>query len=171
MKFCPKCGTRVEEGTVCCPNCGFNTEKKSDVQNDGTVSNGSYANANSTDSVFNELLTDYKDLWMNNYVKRDGRVSLRKYWMTVLANGIVILVLCILARKIHGLSFLSMLYNVAVYILLSILFIRRMHDVGKSGLYLLLYFIPIVGWILVLIQAVKKGQPASNQYGDVPPEK
>lgn len=45
---------------------------------------------------------------------------------------------------------------------------RRMHDVGKSGLYLLWFLLPLAGWIIVLIPMLQDSQPGSNQYGPNP---
>ena len=45
---------------------------------------------------------------------------------------------------------------------------RRLHDVGKSGAYYFFMLIPVVGWIIVLIQLCKDSQPGENQYGVSP---
>lgn len=45
---------------------------------------------------------------------------------------------------------------------------RRLHDVGKSGAYILFYFIPIVGSIMLLIWMIQDGDPNENQYGPNP---
>lgn len=46
--------------------------------------------------------------------------------------------------------------------------VRRLHDVGKSGLYLLWALLPIAGWIIVIVQYAKDSQPEANQYGPNP---
>ncbi|MBR4975355.1 MAG: DUF805 domain-containing protein [Bacteroidales bacterium] len=47
---------------------------------------------------------------------------------------------------------------------------RRLHDIGKSGWWLLISLIPVIGWILLLIFFVKDGQPGVNQWGSNPKE-
>ena len=47
---------------------------------------------------------------------------------------------------------------------------RRLHDIGKSGWWLLLGFIPIVGPIVLLIWACTDSQPGENQWGANPKE-
>ena len=46
--------------------------------------------------------------------------------------------------------------------------VRRLHDVGKNGWFLLLALLPIIGWIILLIWYVKPSEPMPNQYGVVP---
>jgi uncharacterized membrane protein YhaH (DUF805 family) len=48
------------------------------------------------------------------------------------------------------------------------LYIRRLHDIGKSGWWVLLILIPIVGIIVLLAWACMDGQQGSNQYGPNP---
>ena len=42
---------------------------------------------------------------------------------------------------------------------------RRLHDIGKSGWWLLIYLIPLVGWLVLLFFAVQPSQSGSNEYG------
>lgn len=47
---------------------------------------------------------------------------------------------------------------------------RRFHDLGRSGLWVLLNLLPVAGWIAVLGVAVLwPGQPQANRFGDPPP--
>ena len=48
--------------------------------------------------------------------------------------------------------------------------IRRLHDIGRSGWWLLLVFIPVVGWIALLIFYVTRGNDAANDHGPDPLE-
>lgn len=46
--------------------------------------------------------------------------------------------------------------------------VRRLHDIGKSGWWIFISLIPIVGWIILLVWYCKDSQMAPNEYGDVP---
>ena len=46
--------------------------------------------------------------------------------------------------------------------------LRRLHDIGKSGWMYLVAFIPIVGWIWLLILLIKEGDQGNNAYGEDP---
>lgn len=46
--------------------------------------------------------------------------------------------------------------------------VRRLHDIGRSGWWMLIALVPIVGILLLLFWAAQEGDPASNQYGEPP---
>ena len=48
--------------------------------------------------------------------------------------------------------------------------IRRLHDIGKSGWYYIISFIPFVGGILMIVAMCIEGQPHTNQWGTNPKE-
>lgn len=43
-----------------------------------------------------------------------------------------------------------------------------MHDIGKSGWWVLIAIIPVIGWILFIYWAAQPSQPTPNQWGAVP---
>lgn len=45
---------------------------------------------------------------------------------------------------------------------------RRLHDVGLSGWWLLLVFLPVIGWIILLVWTVQRGEKGANAYGPDP---
>lgn len=46
--------------------------------------------------------------------------------------------------------------------------VRRLHDIGKSGLFYLCILIPLVGPILLLVWFCKDSEPGENQFGPNP---
>ena len=46
--------------------------------------------------------------------------------------------------------------------------VRRLHDIGKSGWYVLITLIPIVGLILLIVWYCNDGDSVPNMYGPVP---
>jgi len=46
--------------------------------------------------------------------------------------------------------------------------VRRLHDIGKSGWFLLITLIPVVGSIIFIVYAAQEGEPHANQYGEDP---
>jgi len=115
----------------------------------------------------NELIEVYKKVILEKYVAFDGRARRREYWMYVLANFIVAIALGIIGMIIRF-PFISTIYGLAVLIPGIALSIRRMHDLNKSGFWILLSFIPIIGWIWLLILAATEGTKGDNTYGPDP---
>ncbi len=68
---------------------------------------------------------------------------------------------------VTGLGVLSPLYSLALLIPSIAVAIRRLHDVGKSGWWLLLGFVPLVGLVLLYFM-VQDSQPGGNEYGPNP---
>jgi uncharacterized membrane protein YhaH (DUF805 family) len=43
--------------------------------------------------------------------------------------------------------------------------VRRLHDTGRTGWWILIGLIPVIGGIVVLIFMVLDSEPGANQYG------
>ena len=67
-----------------------------------------------------------------------------------------------------GLGFLSALYGLIALIPGIAVAVRRLHDTGKSGLWLLVFLIPFIGWVILIYFMVQDSQPFDNQYGPNP---
>jgi uncharacterized membrane protein YhaH (DUF805 family) len=89
--------------------------------------------------------------------------------MFVLVNFIVGLVLWALFAftGMFG-TVISYLYSLAVLLPSLAVGARRLHDTGRSGWWLLIDFIPIVGQIVLIYFFVLDSQPGANQYGPNP---
>ena len=99
----------------------------------------------------------------DNYSNFEGRASRQEYWMFILFNSIFIIALSFIEVFLFGLysELLSNLYALAILVPSIAVGIRRMHDTGKSGWFLL---IPFYNFIL----AVTQGESNSNIYGQAP---
>lgn len=109
---------------------------------------------------------------LSNYATFSGRARRTEYWMFVLFNVIISLicgVIDMLMMKALGFRvFLDSIYSLAVFIPGLAVSVRRLHDTGRSGWWLLLALIPILGWIVLLIFAVLDSERETNQYGPNP---
>jgi uncharacterized membrane protein YhaH (DUF805 family) len=117
-----------------------------------------------------ELIENYLAV-VKRYVDFDGRARRREYWLFVLCNMIISVVFGILSAITRGsmiIMALSSLYSLAVLLPGLGVSVRRLHDTGKSGLYLFMVLIPIAGPIILLVRMATAGNPAPNQYGPNP---
>ena len=110
---------------------------------------------------------------LKKYAVFSGRARRREYWMFVLFNVIIAVVLTIIegiadAGSEGSRSTLTTLYGLAVLIPSLAVSVRRLHDTGRSGWWLLIGLIPIIGTIVLLIFMVQDGRPTDNQYGPNP---
>jgi uncharacterized membrane protein YhaH (DUF805 family) len=109
-----------------------------------------------------------------NYAKFDGRSRRRAYWLFMLFNIIALWIL--LAVDLFtgtfsaetGVGLLSGIYCVAVLVPSLALSVRRLHDIGKSGWWVLIGLVPIIGGLVLLYFAVLDSQPGDNVYGPNP---
>ena len=109
-----------------------------------------------------------KNLTTGAYAQFSGRASRSEYWWFVLASVLVIFV----AAFIDGIAG-SAVVTVIAYLFLIIpgiaVSVRRLHDTNRSGWYLLLNLVPLIGSILIIIWSVTPGDKKANRYG--PPSK
>ena len=104
-----------------------------------------------------------------NYCNFNGRSSRSEYWWYALAVAILNVVI---STVLSGCP--SVMQVVSGVVTLGLLLpgfglaVRRLHDINKSGWYLLLALIPIVGAIVLIVWFCKESEPQANQYGPVP---
>ena len=100
---------------------------------------------------------------LKQYADFKGRARRKEYWMFFLFNAIISYGLSLIAigLEMPSLSIVSSLYSLAVLVPSIAVGVRRMHDVGKSGWFLL---IPIYNFIL----AVTDSEPGTNKWGPNP---
>ena len=100
-----------------------------------------------------------------------GRSDRREFWLFMLCNFIVGIILSILGNIpfIGKLFFVvSILYSLAVLVPSIAVGIRRLHDTNRTGLLMLLLLIPGIGAIVVLALCAMEGTPGENQFGPDP---
>ena len=110
---------------------------------------------------------------LKQYADFEGRARRKEYWMYTLFNMIALLVAAIL-DNVLGLTRSGFfgpvygLYLLATFIPGLAVGVRRLHDVDRSGWWLLLAIIPLVGAIVLFVWAVTDGTRGSNRFGDDP---
>jgi uncharacterized membrane protein YhaH (DUF805 family) len=117
------------------------------------------------------------------YAEFDGRSRRTEYWMFALFNFLILIALGVLggvgvaiSQDTGGILFIPLvIYFLAILIPSLAVGVRRLHDTGKSGWLLLLFmvlgFIPIVGFIASIVQIVilcQDSDPGMNEYGPSP---
>jgi uncharacterized membrane protein YhaH (DUF805 family) len=116
----------------------------------------------------------YKKVVLENYANFNGRARRSEYWYYSLMN-LIILIIAAVIDNVVGLTLggapygvLYSLYALAVFIPGLAVSVRRLHDVNKSGWFILIALIPLIGAIWLLVLFCTEGTKGNNQYGADP---
>lgn len=122
----------------------------------------------------------YLKVW-KQYADFKGRARRKEFWMFALLNmiiyfvaGLLIALLFVASMRTFNfwLPFIGYIllgcYNLAILVPSLAVLVRRLHDIGKSGWYFLVAFIPLVGGIILLIWSLQDSQPNTNKWGANP---
>jgi uncharacterized membrane protein YhaH (DUF805 family) len=109
--------------------------------------------------------------WYTDVIKQyavfDGRATRPQYWWFALINLIISLVLDFAIPGAAGQT-ISAIYGLAVLLPSIGVAIRRLHDTNRTGWWLLVVLIPVVGWIWIIVLLALAGDSGPNQYGPPP---
>ncbi|MCC8129953.1 MAG: DUF805 domain-containing protein [Clostridiales bacterium] len=104
----------------------------------------------------------------SHYATFSGRARRSEYWYFTLFNILINIVLSIVGAALPILTWLGFLYAIAAIVPALAVCCRRLHDTGRSGAFMLLAFIPVIGGLILLIWVCQDSQPGVNQYGPSP---
>lgn len=109
---------------------------------------------------------------LKKYAVFSGRARRREYWFFALFHSLAILVLVLIDFAIgiseEGIGILSGLYILGTFVPALAVTVRRLHDTGRSGWWILLQIVPLVGAIVLLVFSLQDSHPGANQYGESP---
>ena len=112
---------------------------------------------------------------LKKYADFNGRARRKEYWMFLLCNAIVSVVLWIvmgmMISSIEGIGTMAIvmsIYGAAMFLPTLALTVRRLHDIGKSGAWYFIQLVPFIGNIWMFILMITEGQPTENIYGGNP---
>ncbi len=104
-----------------------------------------------------------------------GRINRKAFLLGGLAMFVVtmfVLYRVILADEAsQGVDFWNSVFSVVVFISLwcqGALAAKRLHDIGQSGLYALLMFIPFLNFVTFIVLCALPGMPTANRFGSGP---
>lgn len=113
---------------------------------------------------------------LKKYAVFSGRSRRKEYWYFFLINLIITFILLIVDKITGtyslqtGMGLLGSLYSIAVFIPNISVTVRRLHDINRTGWWVLIALIPIIGAIILLIFMVQDSTPGENRFGNNPKE-
>lgn len=103
---------------------------------------------------------------LKKYAVFSGRARRKEYWMFALFNIIASFILG-MVDGVLGTAILGIIYSLAVLIPSIAVAVRRLHDTDRSGWWLLIGFIPLIGWIVLLVFTLLDSKE-DNRFGPNP---
>lgn len=193
-KYCPKCGQPVDINARFCPKCGneFTPAQQwqqtpppnqqqgpqtpppnqqwqqtpppphqQQYQQQWQQPNPGYTTAPNGMRMRNMGMMEACKRYWQKYVEFEGRSRRAEYWWSYL----MVFIISLLIGWIPIIGWLILLATVVPSIAVGV---RRLHDINKSGWFMLLSLIPIVGSIILIIWFCQEGTIGPNQYGEDP---
>ncbi|TDO45259.1 uncharacterized membrane protein YhaH (DUF805 family) [Kribbella sp. VKM Ac-2527] len=109
---------------------------------------------------------------LKKYAVFSGRARRKEYWMFFLFNLVISVILSIVdsvaGTNGSGVGIISTIYSLAVLLPSIAVLVRRLHDTGKSGFWVFIGLVPLIGAIVLIVFAATEGNPGDNQYGPDP---
>lgn len=112
---------------------------------------------------------------LKNFADFSGRARRKEYWYFYLATIILIQIFrtIIYIISLEYISYESSLLLLNFITIINLMLLipscavgaRRLHDIGRSGWWQLLWFIPVIGWMVILFFLCKNTSPHNNQWG------
>ncbi len=138
--FCSQCGVDNNDSASFCKTCG--------------VSLASHRIS----------FSDAISLAFKNYVNFKGRSTRAEYWWFFLFT----FTLSAITEAIDvfsSLGIMSTIFSLIVFMPSLTVGVRRLHDINKSGWWILMWFVPIVGWGLLIFWYTRRSDEGINRYG------
>lgn len=105
---------------------------------------------------------------LKKYAVFDGRARRKEYWYFYLVNLVVSLMLALIDFQSGTAYLFGGLYSLGIFLPGLGVEIRRLHDIGRSGWWLFIGLVPLVGPIILIIWLATKGDTRPNDYGPSP---
>jgi uncharacterized membrane protein YhaH (DUF805 family) len=112
---------------------------------------------------------------LRNYKNLSGRASRSEFWywyafiviVNLLTSIPVIYTAMMVSNYVFVLPFATAELAIAIFLIMPTIAAaaRRLHDTDKSGWYMLIFLIPLIGGIMMIVMLAQPSQPGSNRFG------
>jgi uncharacterized membrane protein YhaH (DUF805 family) len=156
---CPRCGHDNPEASQFCKGCGTNL-----IPREASVG------AELPMVGFGEAISR----GFRNYATFSGRSTRAESWWWTLFTFLTGVILAIVDTVTGTMGMfgdaglLGQLFDLAVLVPSLALGVRRLHDINRTGWWLFLIFVLVIGWIVLIVWAIKRGDRGPNKYGPDP---
>lgn len=100
-------------------------------------------------------------LCFQKYADFSGRAKRPEFWWFVLFTILASMILGVVSNMLSG------LFSLAVIVPSLAVGARRLHDIGRSGWWQLVWLVPVIGWIIMIYWCAQDSNPAPNAFDEV----
>ena len=110
---------------------------------------------------------------LKKYTVFEGRARRKEYWIFALISALILIFLSLIDEMTgwkvwDDEGVLSLVYSIAVFVPTLAVVVRRLHDTDRSGWWILIALIPLIGAIVLLVFLILKGNEGDNRFGPDP---
>ncbi len=110
---------------------------------------------------------------LRKYTVFEGGARRKEYWIFALISALILIFLSLIDETTgwkvwDDEGVLSLVYSIAVFVPTLAVVVRRLHDTDRSGWWVLIALIPLVGAIVLLVFLILKGNEGDNRFGPDP---
>ena len=155
MEFCSECGRRQEYGVTLCPSCK--------------------AENYPLDKYDLNYIDAFKKVVTQKYASFSGRACRREFfgyslmYCLLISSILLVFGLATLLNTEPALFFKGLWVVLGLFVILLIpsvaVTVRRLHDTNRSGWWIFINLIPVVGWIAFAFFLCARGDTGINKYG------
>ena len=102
------------------------------------------------------------------YIDFEGRARRKEYWTFTLGNILISLLLGGGGVMGFGSEIISGLFSLVILIPGIAVAVRRLHDTGRSGFWIFIVLVPLIGIFVLLYFLLQESESGSNEYGSNP---
>lgn len=171
---CPYCHEMIEETAQYCPHCGKAVIKsKAEVTPEKEKENLSMAEEGkksqfqqekapkSAASYIKENIPNTEN-WQEMYLSTKGRISRSTFFVRWLLLLVTVGIISVVFSFVPPVAAVFSLIGLIMQITLGV---RRLHDLGHSGLWAIIFCIPVLYFVILLALFFMKGDAGDNAYG------
>lgn len=118
-----------------------------------------------------QMVNAYLNVVKNNYFQFHGRMARAEFWWFTLMNFLIALALTFIVLLLFAMKNTDLAIAIIGIYYLALLLpslgtqIRRLHDIGMSGWWILINLVPYIGAIALLIMLILPSKPSGEVYG------
>jgi len=105
---------------------------------------------------------------LSKYADFQGRAARPEYWWFALFNALANILASIVDKAVIGYPILQGIVALGLIIPAVAVGVRRLHDTDRSGWWLLIVFVPLIGGVALLVWFCFRGAAGDNRFGPEP---